>query len=184
VALPLLPGGLPGGGHVRKQKLWLGLPRSPGSSGVGAIIGMHWLCLSGVSWPTYHPLAGIGHAPLFTRFTEHGSCGRRIGPSKLLGLLVSPDLLIAGWKRSCTGSGRGTASALLAAVSSCSIAPSSSRGNPMVDGRWTCSPATVVCLLAVPVFDSAGFASLVIPDAPRLLWIGSWPSAARCLPKP
>jgi drug/metabolite transporter (DMT)-like permease len=163
---------------LRKQKLWLGAAKVTRLLGVGAIIGMHWLCLFGaVKLANVSiALAGLATLSLFTAFTEPWIMRRRIRPFEVcLGLLVCAGIcLIAGVEK---GHALGLAAALLSALLAAVFLVLNrtiviSGGDPMVMVGWEMLAAAAVCLLAVPWFDPAGFASLAITDARDWLWIG------------
>ena len=85
---------------MRDRRIWLGLKPILKLLGIGAIIGLHWLCLFGaVKLANVSiALAGLATLSLFTAFTEPLLTGRRIRPFEVfLGLIVLAGIcLIAG----------------------------------------------------------------------------------------
>ncbi len=162
---------------TRDRKLWLGWGKVSKLLGVGAIIGLHWLCLFGaVKLANVSiALAGLATLSLFTAFTEPLLTRRRIRPFEvLLGLIVLAGIcLIAGVETAhVPGLCLALLSALLAAVFlvlNRTIVIGG--GDPMVMVGWEMVASTVVCFLAVPVFDSAGFPALLVDDGMDWLWI-------------
>lgn len=145
--------------------------------GVGAVIGLHWLCLFGaVKLANVSiALAGLATLSLFTAFTEPLLTRRRIRPFEVaLGLLVLAGIgLIAGVETShLPGLCLALLSALFAAVFMVlnrSIVVDG--GDPMVMVGWEMVAATAVCFLAIPVFDPAGLSGLAVGAARDWLWI-------------
>lgn len=145
--------------------------------GVGAIIGLHWLCLFGaVKLANVSiALAGLATLSLFTAFTEPLITRRRIRPFEVfLGLIVLAGIcLIAGVETAhLPGLCLALLSALLAAVflvlnRTIVIAG----GDPMVMVGWEMVASTVVCFLAVPVFDPGSFEALLVDDGMDWVWI-------------
>lgn len=145
--------------------------------GVGAVIGLHWLCLFGaVKLANVSiALAGLATLSLFTAFTEPLLTRRRIRPFEVaLGLLVLAGIcLIAGVETGhLPGLGLALLSALLAAVFvvfNRTIVVEG--GDPMVMVGWEMMASTVVCFLAIPVFDPAGLSALAVGASWDWLWI-------------
>lgn len=161
----------------RDRKIWLGPKAVAKLLGVGAVIGLHWLCLFGaVKLANVSiALAGLATLSLFTAFTEPLLTHRRIRPFEVgLGLLVVAGIcLIAGVETAhLKGLGLALLSALLAAVFMVlnrTIVVEG--GDPMVMVGWEMVAATAVCFLAIPVFDPAGLSALAVSDAWDWLWI-------------
>ncbi len=161
----------------RDRRIWLGGRQTAKLLGIGAIIGLHWLCLFGaVKLANVSiALAGLATLSLFTAFTEPLLNRRRIRPFEVfLGLIVLAGIcLIAGVEKAhFLGLCIALLSALLAAVfvvlnRSAVIGG----GDPMVMVGWEMVASTIVCFLAVPVFDPAGFPALAVVTATDWLWI-------------
>ncbi len=161
----------------RDRRIWLGFKPIAKLLGIGTLIGLHWLCLFGaVKLANVSiALAGLATLSLFTAFTEPLLTGRRIRPFEVfIGLIVLAGIcLIAGVEKAhFTGLCLALLSAFLAAVflvlnRSIVIAG----GDPMVMVGWEMVASTVVCFLAVPVFDPAGLPALAIVTAMDWLWI-------------
>ena len=145
--------------------------------GIGVLIGLHWLCLFGaVKLANVSiALAGLATLSLFTAFTEPLLTRRRILPYEVfLGLIVLIGIaLIAGVETThLPGLGLALASAFLAAVFMVLNRHIVIRGgDPMVMVGWEMAAATLVCLAAIPCFDSGGLSSLMISNGPDWLWI-------------
>lgn len=162
---------------MRNRKIWLGWRKVAKLLGVGAIIGLHWLCLFGaVKLANVSiALAGLATLSLFTAFTEPLLTRRRIRPFEVaLGLLVLAGIaLIAGAETGhILGLGIALLSALLAAVFlvlNRTIVIGG--GDPMVMVGWEMVASTLVCFLAVPIFDPAGLPALAIGNGMDWLWI-------------
>lgn len=163
---------------MRNRRVWLGVRQVMKLLGVGAIIGLHWLCLFGAVKVANVSiaLAGLATLSLFTAFTEPMLTRRRVRPFEvMIGLIVLAGIcLIAGVETNhLTGLGLALFSALLAAVFlvlNRSIVIGG--GDPMVMVGWEMVSSTMVCCLAVPLFDPSGFSALVVEDAMDWLWIG------------
>ena len=145
--------------------------------GVGALIGLHWLCLFGAVKVANVSiaLAGLATLSLFTAVVEPLIDRRRINRHELLlGLLVLVGIvLIAGaeWGH-VTGLLLALGSAILAALFMCINKHIVVGGaDPMVMVGWEMMSATVICLIAVPVFDSGGLPALVFTDPMDWLWL-------------
>ncbi len=141
---------------VRRTPLWPGKRDAAALFGVGAIIGVHWVCffgairLSNVSIC----LAGMASISLFTAFTEPFFEKRRVRPFEvLLGLLVVAGiLLVAGFEKGrLLGLGVALLSAFLAA-----IFPVLNRrivqagGDPQVMVAWEMLGAGAISLAMLP----------------------------------
>lgn len=161
----------------RDREIWLGRKAVAKLLGVGAVIGLHWLCLFGaVKLANVSiALAGLATLSLFTAFTEPLLTRRRIRPFEVaLGLLVLAGIgLIAGVESGhLPGLGIALLSALLAAVFMVlNRAIVVDGGDPMVMVGWEMLAATAVCLLAIPVFDPVGLSALAVSAAGDWLWI-------------
>lgn len=159
------------------RKVWLGGKAVAKLLGVGAIIGLHWLCLFGAVKiaNVSIALAGLATLSLFTAFTEPLLTGRRIRPFEVfLGFIVLAGICqIAGVEKAhLVGLGFALLSALLAAVFlvlNKTIVVGG--GDPMVMVGWEMASSTFVCLLFVPFFDPAGFSALAVGDLMDWLWI-------------
>lgn len=131
--------------------------------GIGAIMGIHWVCffaaikLANISIC----LAGMATTSFFTAFTEPLMERRGIRPMEVtLGLLILPGiLLIAGFERGrLAGLGVAILSALLA-----SVFPVLNRQmvrqqgmDPLVMVVWEMLGAGAICLLGLPWLDGPG----------------------------
>lgn len=162
---------------MRDRKIWLGGKQVAKLLGIGAIIGLHWLCLFGAVKiaNVSIALAGLATLSLFTAFTEPLLTHRRIKPFEVfLGLVVLAGIfLIAGVETAhALGLGVALLSAFLAAVFMVlnkTIVVGG--GDPMVMVGWEMVSSTLVCFLAVPIFDPAGFPALAVGDPLDWLWI-------------
>lgn len=161
----------------RDRRIWLGARDVGALLGVGAVIGLHWLCLFGAIKlaNVSIALAGLATLSLFTAFTEPLITRRRIRPFEVfLGLFVVAGIaLIAGVEKAHSlGLLLALLSALLAAVFMVlNRGIVVKGGDPMVMVGWEMIAATVVCFLAIPFFDPGGFTSLIIEDGRDWLWI-------------
>lgn len=161
----------------RDRRIWLGPKAVAKLLAVGAVIGLHWLCLFGaVKLANVSiALAGLATLSLFTAFTEPLLTRRRIRPFEVaLGLLVLAGIcLIAGVETAhLTGLCLALLSALLAAVFMVlnrTIVVDG--GDPMVMVGWEMTASTAVCFLAIPVFDPAGLSALAVSSPWDWLWI-------------
>jgi drug/metabolite transporter (DMT)-like permease len=146
--------------------------------GIGAIIGLHWLCLFGAVKVANVSiaLAGLATLSLFTAFTEPWLTRSPVKPFEVcLGLLVLGGIvLIAGVESAhATGLGLALLSALLAAVFLVLNRKLVVKGaDPMVMVGWEMTAAAAVCLLAVPISDPAGLSALGAVKGADWLWIG------------
>ena len=162
---------------MRDRKIWLGGKSIAKLLGIGAIIGLHWLCLFGaVKLANVSiALAGLATLSLFTAFTEPLLTRSRIRPFEVfLGLIVLAGIcLIAGVETApVVGLGLALLSAFLAAVFlvlNRTIVVNG--GDPMVMVGWEMVSSTLVCFLAVPIFDPAGFHALAFGNPMDWLWI-------------
>jgi drug/metabolite transporter (DMT)-like permease len=162
---------------MRDRKIWLGWRKVAKLLGVGAIIGLHWLCLFGaVKLANVSiALAGLATLSLFTAFTEPLLTRRKIKPFEVaLGLLVLAGIgMIAGAE---TGYLLGLCIALLSALLAAIFLVLNRTiviggGDPMVMVGWEMVASTVVCFLAVPIFDPAGLPALAVGNAWDWVWI-------------
>jgi drug/metabolite transporter (DMT)-like permease len=162
---------------IRKRKIWIGKNQIVKLLGVGAIIGLHWLCLFGAVKiaNVSIALAGLATLSLFTAFAEPLLNRRRIRKFEVfLGLIVLAGIgLIAGVEtHHALGLGVALLSAFLASVFlvlNRTIVING--GDPMVMVGWEMVAATVVCFFAIPIFDPLGFSALAVSDAMDWLWI-------------
>ncbi len=162
---------------VRRHKIWPGARQAAVLLGIGAIIGLHWLCffgsikLANVSIC----LAGLATISLFTAFTEPLLTRRRIQPFEVfLGILVLAGiLLIAGVERAhLFGLGIALIGSLLAAVFSVLNRNVVTRGgDPLTMVGWEMTGATLVCLATLPFFDADEFTALFVKRGSDWLWI-------------
>lgn len=162
---------------VRKHKVWPGTRQVMVLLGIGAIIGVHWLCffgsikLANVSIC----LAGLATVSLFTAFTEPLLTRRRIQPFEVfLGLIVLAGIvLIAGFERGhLLGLGVALLGSLLAAIFSVLNRNVVTRGgDPLTMVGWEMVGAAIVCIATLPLFDSGGFPALFKETPLDWLWI-------------
>lgn len=161
----------------RNRRMWLGSHEVAKLLGVGALIGLHWLCLFGAVKiaNVSIALAGLATMSLFTAFAEPLFTRRRIRPFEVfIGLIVVVGVgLIAGVEKGhALGLSLALLSALLAAVflvlNRMIIVKG---GDPMVMVGWEMAAAAAVCLGAVPVFDPAGLPALATVARWDWLWI-------------
>ncbi len=150
-------------GLVRRRKVFPGLRDLWPLLGIGAIVGVHWVCF----FAAIHVanisicLAGLATISFFTAFTEPLFEKRRVRPLEvLLGMLVLAGiLLVAGFERgNLAGLGFAVVSALLAAVF-----PIFNRSlirerrlEPLVMVIWEMTGACLICLAALPLIPGAG----------------------------
>ncbi|GAA5484798.1 DMT family transporter [Haloferula sargassicola] len=163
-------------GVIRRLPLWPGKRRLVTMLGVGAIMGLHWICffaaikLANVSIC----LAGLATISLFTAFSEPLLTRKRIRPYEvLLGLLVLAGIvMIAGSSR---GYLAGLAAALAAAVLA-SIFPVLNRDlvqrgcDPQVMVGWEMIGAFLVTLPVIGVRLFKGYDGL-LPAASDWGWL-------------
>lgn len=162
---------------MRDRKLWLGWREVGKLLGIGAIIGLHWLCLFGAVKIANISiaLAGLATMSLFTAFTEPLFDRRSVRPFEVfLGLIVVAGIcLIAGAE---TVHALGLFIALLSALFAAVFLVLNKGiivkgGDPMVMVGWEMVSSALVCFIAVPLFDPAGFSALHIGNALDWLWI-------------
>ncbi len=161
----------------RDRKIWLGRKAVGKLLGVGAVIGLHWLCLYGAVKLSNVSiaLAGLATLSLFTAFTEPLLTRRRIRPFEVaLGIFVLAGIgLIAGVE---TGHLPGLCLALLSALLAAVFMVINRTivvdgGDPMVMVGWEMVASTAVCFVAIPIFDPAGLPALAVSDPWDWLWI-------------
>ena len=162
---------------MRDRKIWIGGREILKLLGVGAVIGVHWLCLFGAVKiaNVSIALAGLATLSLFTAFTEPLLNRRKILKFEVfLGLIVLAGIcLIAGVEtHHALGLGVALFSAFLASVFLVlNRTIVTNGGDPMVMVGWEMVASTVVCFLAIPVFDPLGLPALAVTDAMDWLWI-------------
>jgi drug/metabolite transporter (DMT)-like permease len=138
---------------IRRQHPWPGARPAAAMLGIGAIVGLHWICFFGAVKLANVSIALVGLATisLFTAFTEPLLERRRVRPFEvLLGLLVMIGIaMIAGFEPGhLEGLGAALASALLAA-----IFPVLNRrlvtkgGDPLMMVAWEMAGACAISLL-------------------------------------
>ncbi len=163
-------------GLIRRQPLWPGFRPMLVLLGVGAIMGLHWLCffaaikLANVSIC----LAGLASLSLFTAFSEPLLTRKPIRPYEvLLGLLVLAGILLIA------GVSRGYLAGLLAALAAAllaSIFPVLNRtlvhrgADPQVMVGWEMAGALLVTL-PVTGFRVANDLGGLIPTPADWLWL-------------
>ncbi len=161
----------------RNRRIWLGRREVAKLLGVGALIGLHWLCLFGAVKiaNVSIALAGLATMSLFTAFVEPLFTRRRILPFEVfisMVVVVGVCLIAGAEKGHALGLSLALISALLAAVflvlNRMIIVKG---GDPMVMVSWEMTAAAALCLAAVPVFDPAGLPALAIYGAWDWLWI-------------
>jgi drug/metabolite transporter (DMT)-like permease len=145
--------------------------------GVGAIVGVHWICFFGAIRLANVSicLAGMATISFFTAFTEPLLEKRPVRPLEVaLGVLVLIGIIIvAGFER---GRLAGLAVALLGALLA-AIFPVLNRRlvkqekmDPLVMVTWEMAGACAICLAALPLLDGPGaWARLV--DLQRFDWV-------------
>lgn len=128
--------------------------------GIGAIVGLHWICFFGAIKLANISIcmAGMATTSFFTAFSEPLLERRRVRPLEIaLGLLmVSGIVLVAGFER---GRLAGLAVALLSALLA-SVFPVLNRRlvnqgamHPLAMMSWEMAGACLVCLAAIPWLD-------------------------------
>lgn len=151
--------------------------RVPAMLGIGAVIGLHWLCFFGAIQLANISicLTGMATISLFTAFTEPLFERRRVRPFEvLLGLVVTAGIAtVANVERQhLAGLGVALLGALFAA-----IFPVLNRrlvhtgGDPLGMVGWEMVGATGVCLLCFPLLDPGGHAALLDPRGLDWLWL-------------
>ncbi|MCU0794398.1 MAG: DMT family transporter [Akkermansiaceae bacterium] len=162
---------------IRHRRIWPGWRSMAAMLGIGAIIGLHWLCFFGAIQLANVSIcmAGMATISLFTAFSEPLINRRRFRPFEiLLGLLVLLGiLLIAGVeKQHLTGLGIALTGAMLA-----SIFPVLNHrlvhrgGDPQTMVGWEMIGACLVCLTLLPLFDPGGHSALLRIQPMDWLWI-------------
>lgn len=147
--------------------------------GIGAVVGVHWLCFFGAIRLANISvcLAGMATASFFTAFTEPFLEKRRVRPLEvLLGLLVLVGIvLVAGFE---SGRLAGLLVALLGAFLAAVFPVLNQRlvrqagTDPLVMVAWEMLGACLICLAALPIFGSAeGYAELWLGEPLDLLWL-------------
>lgn len=160
---------------VRRHRV--SFERWPVLLGVGAIVGLHWLCFFGAIQLANISICLVGMATLslFTAFTEPLIERRRIRPFEvLLGLVVVAGIaMIANVERGyLAGLGVALLGALLAA-----IFPVLNRrlvhsgGDPLGMVGWEMIGACTVCLIFLPLLDPGGYPALLEPRGLDWLWL-------------
>jgi drug/metabolite transporter (DMT)-like permease len=145
--------------------------------GVGAVIGLHWLCFFGsIKLANISIcLTGMATISLFTAFAEPLVERRRVRPFEvLLGLIVLAGIAtVASVEREhLPGLGVALLGALFAA-----IFPVLNRrlvqvgGDPLGMVGWEMIGATLICLLCMPWLDGHGWAALGEPRGIDWLWL-------------
>ncbi|QTN32754.1 EamA family transporter [Akkermansiaceae bacterium] len=163
---------------MRNRRIWLGWRKVGKLLCIGAIIGLHWLCLFGAVKiaNVSIALAGLATMSLFTAFAEPLFTRRRIRPFEVfIGLIVVVGVcLIAGVEQAhWLGLLIALLSALFAAIFLVLNGMLMVEGaDPMVMVGWEMAASAAVCLAAVPIFDPAGLPALGVRDAWDWLWIG------------
>lgn len=163
---------------MRNRRIWLGHREVWKLLGVGAIIGLHWLCLFGAVKiaNVSIALAGLATMSLFTAFAEPLFTRRRVRPFEVFigAIVVAGVCLIAGVE---TAHALGLTIALFSALFAAIFLVLNRMiivkgGDPMVMVGWEMAASAAVCLAAVPIFDPAGLSALHVGDAWDWLWIG------------
>lgn len=163
---------------MRNRRIWLGWRQVRKLLLVGAIIGLHWLCLFGAVKiaNVSIALAGLATMSLFTAFVEPLFTRRRIRPYEVfLGIIVFIGVgLIAGVEKSHA---LGLCLALLSAVFAAIFLVLNriivvDGADPMVMVGWEMTAAAVLCFAAVPIFDPTGLPALGVNNPWDWLWIG------------
>lgn len=147
--------------------------------GIGAIVGLHWLCFFGAIKVSNISicLAGLATISFFTAFTEPLLEKRPVRMLEVaLGLLVFLGIVvIAGYERGhLAGIGLALLSAMLASVFPVLNRRQVTHGNhdPMLMVAWEMAGACLICLLGLVVFEGrAGFVSLMEWHGLDWLWL-------------
>jgi len=164
-------------GWISRRRIWLGAREVGSLIAIGAIVGGHWLCFFGAIKLANISicLAGMATISLFTAFTEPLITRRRVRPFEvLLGLLVVGGiLLIANAERGhLLGLGVALLGALLAAIFPVLNHIMVRRGgDPQTMVGWEMVGACLTVLILLPIFDSAGYPSLLTPTGMDWVWI-------------
>lgn len=162
---------------VRKRNIWIGGKSLAKLFSVGAIMGLHWLCLFGAVKiaNVSIALAGLATLSLFTAFTEPILNRKRIKIFEVfLGLIVLAGIcLIVGVETQyALGLGVALLSAFLASIFLVMNRTLVIAGqDPMTMVGWEMVASTLVCFLAIPLFDPLGFSALAMHDLMDWLWI-------------
>jgi drug/metabolite transporter (DMT)-like permease len=164
---------------ISRKRLWLPGRQIAALLGIGAIVGLHWLCFFGAIKVANISicLAGMATISLFTAFTEPLLERRRIRPLEvLLGLLVFLGILvIAGVERAHLGGlGLALLGALLAAIFPVlnRWQVNQARHDPMLIVAWEMVGACLICLAGLLVFQGrAGVVGLVDWNGFDWLWL-------------
>jgi drug/metabolite transporter (DMT)-like permease len=160
---------------VRRENPWPGARRATAMLGIGAIVGLHWICFFGAIKLANISIALVGLATisLFTAFTEPLLEKRRIRPFEvLLGLLVMAGIaMIAGFEPGhLAGLGAALASALLAAIFPVLNRRLVTRGgDPLMMVAWEMAGACAISLLLLQPLG--GSASLFAWQGLDWLWL-------------
>ncbi len=147
--------------------------------GIGALIGLHWLCLFGAVKVANVSiaLAGLATLSVFTALTEPWLLRRRVRSHEVfLGILVLVGIgFIAGLETQyLLGLGLALLSAFLAAVFMVLNRKIVIAGTkPMVMVAWQMTAAALISALSIPLFHAEGYGSLMITNARDWLWIFS-----------
>ncbi len=162
---------------MSKRRLMLGKRAVLQLLGIGALIGLHWLCLFGAVKiaNVSIALAGLATLSLFTAIVEPVFNRRRIqGYEVLLGVLVLAGIeMIAGTQTGhFVGLGLALLSALLAAIFMVINKHVVVGGaDPMVMVFWEMMAAAAVCFVAIPMMDQEGYSALAFADPLDWLWL-------------
>lgn len=141
---------------IRRKSPWPGLKTAAALFGIGALVGLHWICFFGAIKLANISicLAGLATISLFTAFTEPLLEKRRIRPFEvLLGLFVVAGIcLVAGFERGrLLGLGVALLSAFFAAIFPVLNRRFVTSGSdPTVMVGWEMAGACTVSLLLFP----------------------------------
>ncbi|MEO5714016.1 MAG: DMT family transporter [Luteolibacter sp.] len=164
---------------VSREKLRLPVRQAASLLGIGAIVGLHWLCFFGAIKLANISicLAGMATISLFTAFTEPLLEKRPVKPLEVaLGLLVFLGIVvIAGFERGhLAGLGVALLSALLAAIFPVlnRRQVTQARHDPMLMVAWEMAGACLICLVGLALFEgTAGFGKLIQLQGFDWLWL-------------
>ncbi|MES2440148.1 MAG: DMT family transporter [Verrucomicrobiota bacterium] len=164
---------------VSRKSLRLPARQAVALLGIGAIVGLHWLCFFGAIKLANISicLAGMATISFFTAFTEPLLEKRPVRPLEVaLGLLVLFGIVvIAGFERGhLAGLGVALLSALLAAVFPVlnRWQVNEARHDPMLMVAWEMAGACLICLLGLGIFEGpAGFGQLMRLQDLDWLWL-------------
>jgi drug/metabolite transporter (DMT)-like permease len=162
-----------------RKSLRLSLRQAATLLGIGAIVGVHWLCFFGAIKLSNISvcLAGLATVSFFTAFTEPLLEKRPVRMLEVaLGVLVFLGILvIAGYERGyLAGLGLALLSALLASVFPVLNRRQVNQGkhDPMLMVAWEMAGACLICLIGLAVFEGrAGFANLTKWQGLDWLWL-------------